>query len=214
MANIHASTKKTQYLVKLALLAAIVILMSFTPLGYLRIGPVDITFLPIPIALGAVLLGPAAGATLGALFGITSFIQCFGASAFGALLLGINPFFTFIMCIVPRALTGWLCGLIFRLFSRVFKVNGARSWRATPAFAIASLSAALLNTALFVLSLIVFFGGNNAVLEFFGTTSMMGIIVALITFNALIEAGATLVLGTAIASAVYHAESRRTTHQN
>ena len=36
----------------------------------------EITLIVIPVAVGAVTLGPAAGAILGGVFGITSFIQC------------------------------------------------------------------------------------------------------------------------------------------
>ena len=46
------------------------------------------------VVIGAIILGPTAGAILGGVFGITSFIQCFGISAFGTLLFGINPVLT------------------------------------------------------------------------------------------------------------------------
>ena len=58
-----------------ALLTAIVILMAFTPLGYLRIGITQITFIVVPVAVGAVLLGPKAGAFLGLVFGISSLMR-------------------------------------------------------------------------------------------------------------------------------------------
>lgn len=83
---------KIRKMVILAMLTAVIILMTFTPLGYLKLPFVEISFLMLPVALGAILLGPVAGAILGTVFGITSFIQCFGASALGAMLLSINPF--------------------------------------------------------------------------------------------------------------------------
>ena len=63
--NVSAKTGK---MVQLAILAAIVVLMAFTPLGYLQIGVVKITFLMIPVVIGAIILGPGAGAVLGAVF--------------------------------------------------------------------------------------------------------------------------------------------------
>ncbi len=50
---------------QLALLTAIELIMAFTPLGYLKIGPVSITFMAIPVAVGAIVLGPISGAFFG-----------------------------------------------------------------------------------------------------------------------------------------------------
>ena len=60
-----------------ALLTAIIAVMAFTPIGFLRIGPLELTLVMIPVIIGAVTQGAATGAFLGAVFGIVSFIQCF-----------------------------------------------------------------------------------------------------------------------------------------
>ena len=62
----------------LGLLTAILLVLSMTPLGYLNIGPLAISFNMIPVAVGAAALGPVGGAVLGAVFGMTSFLQCLG----------------------------------------------------------------------------------------------------------------------------------------
>ena len=80
------ATQKTRRLVQLAILVAIMLILAFTPLGYLKVGAIEITFMTIPVVIGAILLGPPAGAFLGGVFGLTSFIQCFGMSAFGSAL--------------------------------------------------------------------------------------------------------------------------------
>ena len=54
-----ASRQKLVRLVLTALLTALIIVMAFTPLGYLKSGAIEITFIPVPIVIGAVLLGPA-----------------------------------------------------------------------------------------------------------------------------------------------------------
>lgn len=106
---------RTLYLTTLALLMALELLMAFIPnIGYIRIGVVSATLLPIPVAVGAVMLGPLGGGILGGVFGLTSFYQCFGMDAFGVMLMGISPVKTFLLCFVPRALMGVLVGLIFR----------------------------------------------------------------------------------------------------
>ena len=82
---------KTLKMIQLALLIAIIALMAFTPIGFIRTPGLEITLIGIPVVVGAVLLGPAGGAILGAAFGLCSFLQCFGLSLFGATLLAINP---------------------------------------------------------------------------------------------------------------------------
>ena len=51
----------TKYLVEMALLVAIILLMAFTPIGYIKTAGLEITLIVIPVAVGAVTLGPAAG---------------------------------------------------------------------------------------------------------------------------------------------------------
>ena len=64
---------KTMRLTLMGLFAAVLLLMAYTPLGYLNIGPLAITFNVIPVALAAITLGPVGGAAMGAVFGLTSF---------------------------------------------------------------------------------------------------------------------------------------------
>ena len=84
----------TSQLTVLGLMSGILLLMAYTPLGYLNIGPLAISFNVIPVAVSAVVLGPVGGAVTGAIFGLTSFGQCIGiggTSAMGAVLFGISP---------------------------------------------------------------------------------------------------------------------------
>lgn len=110
--------ERLRTMVKLAMLVALLAIFCFTPLGFLKIGIVEITFNMIPVIIGAIAVGPAAGAVLGALFGAASFWQCFGQSTFGTLLFGVNPFYTALICFVPRILAGLLPGLIFRAMTK------------------------------------------------------------------------------------------------
>ena len=126
--------KGTHRLVQLALLVAVELVMTYTPLGYLHVGPLSITFLMVPVVLGSILAGPSAGALLGGVFGLTSFAQCFGAEAFGVVLMGISPLRTFLVCVPTRILAGWLPGVIFQA---VYKAEGSR--RHWLSFAAASL---------------------------------------------------------------------------
>ncbi len=189
------ATQKTRRLVQLAILVAIMLILAFTPLGYLKVGAIEITFMTIPVVIGAILLGPSAGAFLGGVFGLTSFIQCFGMSPFGAVLLGINPIFTFLVCMVPRILMGYLAALIFQVIARHDKTK-------ILSFAVASLSGALLNTILFVGMLMLFFGSSEYMMTMRGGLGLLAFLVAFVGINGLVEAIVAFVLGTAISKAL------------
>jgi predicted membrane protein len=184
---------KTKKLVLAAVITAIILLLGFTPLGYIKIATIEVTILMIPVVIGAMLLGPAYGAFFGFVFGATSFLQCFGLSLFGATMLSVNPFFTFICTIVPRVLMGWLSGLIFQALSRVDKTK-------IVSFIVTSISGALLNTIFFTTCFLLFF--RNANLEGMSLDlsafSIIDIILMLVTFNAILEIIICGVIGTAL----------------
>jgi len=186
---------KTATLTRLAILVAVILLMAFTPLGYIRTLGLEITFVMIPVIIGAITIGPGAGAFLGGVFGLTSFIQCFGMSHFGVALFGINPVYCFIVCVVSRILMGWLCGLIFRAFKT----------KNLAAYSISSLSGALLNTFFFMSSLIIFFGKTEFIQGIWtsvGAKNVIGFVVAFVGINGLVEAVACFTIATAISRAV------------
>lgn len=184
---------KTLLLTQLSMLSAVIILMAFTPLGYLRIGPLSITFLTIPVVLGAVTLGPAYGAILGAVFGATSFIQCFGMDAFGTTLFSINPIFTFILCFIPRILIGLISGYLLKALEKT-------SLNQLAAYAISALSGAVTNTIFFVAFLLLLFG-QTAYIQSFGP-NIFAIIGLLVSVNSVIEAIVCTLIVTALAKTV------------
>lgn len=104
-------TKKfnTSQLTILGLMSGILFLMAYTPLGYLNVGPLAVTFNVIPVAICAVVLGPTGGAVAGAVFGLTSYMQAMGiggASALGSALFQISPVLTAVQCFCT-AYSGW-----------------------------------------------------------------------------------------------------------
>ena len=144
-------SQKTLRLVMLALLTALLLLFEVTGLGYIRTPGLEFTVMQVPVIIGAIVLGPGAGAVLGTVFGLTSFWQCLsGKSLFGATLLNISPIGTFLTTVPTRALMGYLCGLIFWFLWKKMR-QGAL------AHLLASLAGAMLNTVLFMGALVLFF---------------------------------------------------------
>lgn len=183
-----------------AMLAAIVVLMAFTPVGYLQIGLVKMTFIMIPVAVGAITLGEKSGAFLGLVFGITSFVQCFGLDIFGTTLMSINPIYTFIMCIVPRIAFGYLCGLVYKALAK-FKKGVA--------VVVASLSAPIFNTVFFMTLLMLFFGNSDYIMSMrAGTENLWAFLIAFVGLNGVMEVLTTTVITPPVALAVEKATKK------
>ena len=186
--------KDTKKMVQLAVLVAIIVIMAFTPLGFLMVGPVSITFMMIPVAVAAIIVGPAGGAIAGGVFGLSAFLRGFGLSPFATTLMGINPIYTFVLMIIPRVLAGWIPGIIY--------VSVCRVKNKTVAAMAASLAAPLCNTVLFVSALFLLFGNTDYIMGF-GSTAW-AIIVTLVGINGLVEAGVGFVTGATISRTLVH----------
>lgn len=180
---------KSQKLAFFGILSAIIILMAFTPIGYLRVGVVEITFLMIPVIIGAAAYGPLFGAGLGLVFGVTSFAQCFGMSAFGTLLFSLNPWFAGIGTIVPRVLFGLVTGFIY---------EGLSKTKIKPVLCdgITMLSGTIFHTIVFMVFFMLMFGKTEEVQSF--GDGFFGIIWAMVGVNAIVEWVVCATIGTAI----------------
>ena len=188
----------TMYMVEMALLIAIILIMAFTPLGYIRTFGLEITLIVVPVAVGAVTLGPTAGAVLGAVFGITSFVQCFGMSPFGAVLLSINPIYTFIVCVLSRILMGGLTGLLYKIFQ---KSNPLKKISVM----LANLCCPLLNTLFFMSTLTLFFYRTEyiqGIAQSMGAANPFVFVILFVGVNGVVEAVACFVAGSAISQAL------------
>ena len=71
----NTQKKDIRWSVTVALMMAIVILLANTPLGMIQLPIVKATTVHIPVIIGSIVMGPMAGAILGATFGICSLIS-------------------------------------------------------------------------------------------------------------------------------------------
>lgn len=180
----NTNKNKTRYIIRLAMLMAVMLVLDITPLGYIKYGTIEITTMMIPVMIGAAIMGPAAGAILGAFFGITSFLQCLGIpslSIFGSTLLGINWFYTLLVCMLPRIAMGVLSGYVFRWVQKVDR-TGFVSYIAS------ALTAALTNTILFTGMVLLIFGSTDYIQGMRGGLSILAFAVMFVGVNGLVEA--------------------------
>jgi uncharacterized membrane protein len=196
----------------MSVLIAIMLVLELTGIGMLHIGPLEMTILQFPVIVGAILMGPAAGAGLGLAFGLISFWECFGKSAFGATLLSIQPIYTFIVCVPTRTLMGFFCGLIYKMLHKLL-VEGRECknhFLIMVPYVVASLLGALLNTALFMGTLVFLFGNTEYIQGFIAmsnTANLFQFICWFVGLQGAVEALLCAFLGTVVSrsvNAIFH----------
>jgi uncharacterized membrane protein len=224
---LKGSIFSTGNLTRLAVLVAILLVFCFTPLGRLPLGPIFITLNMIPVVISAILLGPAGGAILGAIFGLWSFSTCFGSDILGTAL--VNQSFgsavlVAVMCLVPRVVAGWVPGFLFRWLDKEryiklehYKADEAGDLKFTgitklrlvwPSCVLTCIAGSLLNTLLFTGALVLFFARNTIVGEMLGSNDAWTIIGIIITENAIFEAIACAVVGGGVSRALLRYRSQ------
>lgn len=186
----------------LGLMTAVLLLMAYTPLGYLNIGPLAITFNVIPVAISAIALGPVGGAIAGGVFGLTSFFQCIGiggSSAMGTILFNINPIFAFIQRFIPRVLDGILVGFLYQGIRKHTRVYIACS--------ITGFFSAFFNTLFFMTSLILLFGNTDYIQQLIGGKNLIVFVCTFVGINAIFEMAASTIITGAVGTALHKARA-------
>ena len=140
----NTTSTSVQRLTKLALLLAIELAMRAIGLGAVPVGPLNMSFLTLPIAIAAMLCGPVEGMVLGAVFGILSLTDAIsGRSFMTGTFFNISPVHTVILCVGMRMLMGLCCGYVYKLCRRV---DAKGTW----SYFVGAVSAPLLNTLFFM----------------------------------------------------------------
>ena len=187
-------------LTRLALLVAIELVMKAVGLGSVPVGPLYMSFLTLPIAVGAITMGPAAGAILGGVFGATSFIQALeGKSTMGGALFQVSPVNTFILCVGMRVLMGLCTGLIFNAVKNFDKPG---TW----SYIVSAMCAPALNTLFFMGYIVLAFYGCDYVQNLVsvkGAANPLMFVVLLVGVQGVAEFLVSGILGGIVARAVH-----------
>ena len=190
-------TKKhdTRWMVSVALMGAIIIVLANTPLGMIQLPIIKATTVHIPVIIGAILLGPSAGAILGAVFGICSLIS--NTMAPTLLSFAFSPFMSTTgifgaikaiwVSVGCRILIGVAAGWLWKLLEKV-KVNQVI------ALPIVGFVGSMVNTIAVMGSIYVLFAKEYAQAREVGITAVWGLIMGTITASGIPEAIAAAVL--------------------
>ena len=190
-------TKKhdTRWMVSVALMAAIVIVLANTPLGMIQLPVIKATTVHIPVILGAILLGPSAGAILGGVFGICSLVS--NTMAPTLLSFAFSPFMSTTgipgalkaiwISVGCRVLIGLASGWLWKLLERL-KVNQNISLLLT------GFVGSMVNTVTVMGSIYFLFAQQYAQAREVGVTAVWGLIMGAVTAAGIPEAIAAAVL--------------------
>ncbi len=200
---------KNRKLVILSLFCAIVVLLAFTPLGYIPLPFIKMTILHIPVILGALLLGPRCGAGLGFLFGLTSLINntinpaitSFTFTPFYPLPgTGKGSWLSLIVCFIPRILVGVIPYFVYRLMQRLLH---SKKPGHPVSLAVAGVAGALTNTILVMGLIYLLFTDAYAAAKGISTNLVLGVILGIIATNGIPEAIGAGVITTAVGKALF-----------
>lgn len=190
-------TKKhdTRWLVSVALMAAIVIVLANTPLGMIQLPIIKATTVHIPVILGAILLGPGAGAILGAVFGICSLVS--NTMAPTLLSFAFSPFLSTTgipgalkaiwISVGCRILIGVVAGWLWVLFTKI-KLN---QFIALP---IVGFVGSMVNTVTVMGSIYFLFAQQYAEAKEVALTAVFGLVMGTVTASGIPEAIAAAIL--------------------
>lgn len=182
-------SKNTKFITLMGVLLAIEIIMAFTPLGFVPLGFTKATTIHIPVVIGAIFLGPLAGAILGGAFGILSIIINTVSPALTSFVF--SPFITIggaqgniwslVIALVPRMLIGIVAYYSYKWVSKIDKTK-------VIAYATAGVGGSLTNTVLVMSGIYIFFGQQYAAAKEVTFEALFGVIMGIIGVNGIPEA--------------------------
>lgn len=185
----------TKWMVSVALMAAIVIVLANTPLGMIQLPVIKATTVHIPVIIGAILLGPKAGAILGFVFGVCSLIS--NTMAPTLLSFAFSPFMSTTgipgalkaiwISVGCRILIGLAAGWLWILLSKA-KLNQI------VALPIVGFVGSMVNTVTVMGSIYFLFAQQYAQAKEVAITAVFGLIMGTVTASGIPEAIAAAVL--------------------
>ena len=195
--------KDTRWTVSVALMMAIVILLANTPLGMIQLPIIKATTVHIPVIIGAIVLGPLAGAILGATFGVCSLIS--NTTAPTLLSFAFSPFLSTTglpgcvkalwISIGCRIMIGVVAGWLWILLKKI-KCNQ------NIAFVVTGFVGSMTNTIFVMGSIYILLAQQYAEAKEVATSAVFGLIMGTVTASGIPEAIVATILVFAIGKVV------------
>ena len=204
-------TKKpdTRYMAALSMLSAVLLVMGMTGIGFIPLPVIKATTMHIPVILGAILLGPGAGAALGGVFGLCSIWA--NTTTPGLLSFAFSPFMTteglpgvaksLWIALGCRILFGLVAGLLWKLIKKL----SVKDYIALPVTAVVST---LCHTVFVMGSIYFLLAQQYAAAKNVAIGAVFGLVMGTITASGIPEAIVAAILVTVIGKSLLHLMAR------
>lgn len=199
----------TRYMATLAMFCGILLVMGATGIGFIPLPVIKATTMHIPVILGAILLGPAAGAVLGGVFGLCSIWA--NTTSPGLLAFAFSPFMTteglpgvlksLWIALGCRILLGVIAGWLWKGLKKVLK----QDYLALP---VTAAVATICHTVLVMGSIYLLLAQQYAQAKNVAITAVFGLVMGTVTASGIPEAIIAAVLVTVIGKALLHLMAR------
>lgn len=199
----------THRMALLAMFGAVLLVMGMTGIGFIPLPLIKATTMHIPVILGAVLLGPAAGGVLGGIFGLCSVWA--NTTTPGLLAFAFSPFMTteglpgvlksLWIGIGCRILFGILAGWLLRIVRMICK----KEYLALP---VTAAAATVCHTLLVMGSIYLLLAQQYADAKNVAISAVFGLIMGTVTASGIPEAIAAAILVTVLGKALLHLTER------
>ena len=179
------------------IIIGLIVVMSFTQVGFITISGISITLIHIPVLIGSIVLGKKYGAILGLIFGVCSLILAFMNIATNA------PFTNPLISIVPRVAFGFFVYPLYTLINKMIKNNVVST-------SLTMILATLIHTIIVLVPMYIvwrtnfYFGVADYVANYGdgSGTNLFTIIFGIFISNGIIEIGLSALIGTPISMAL------------
>ena len=200
----------THRMVAIAMLAGVLVIMGMTGIGFIPLPVIKATTMHIPVILGAILLGPGAGAFLGAVFGLCSIWT--NTTSPGLLAFAFSPFMSTTglvgavksvwIALGCRILFGWLAGMLWKLMKKL-------KLKQIIALPVTAAIATICHTFLVMGSIYLLLAQQYAEAKNVALSAVFGLVMGTVTASGIPEAIAAAIIVPILAKALLHFEQRR-----
>jgi uncharacterized membrane protein len=183
--------------------------LPYTPIGFIDTGDIRATTIHIPVIIGSLTLGPVVGASLGAIFGLVSFVNntinpTVLSFVFSPLIAvpgtDRGSLMAIVICMGPRIMTGIVPYYVDQIMALALKRNSASARLLS--YSLSGVAGSAINTLSVMCLVYLIFGDEFAVINDLDPGTAFAFIKSVMARHGLAEAAAAGVMTPAVCKAI------------
>ena len=204
--------KKLRFLAILSIFTAIIIIMTFTRIGFINLIIINATIVHIPVIIGSIVLGARGGAILGFMFGFSSFLNATlnpGLTSFAFSPLIPIPgqthgtIWALAIAFIPRIMVGVIPSLVYNFLKNLFNPKSKNKFDIIN-IAIAAIIGSFTNTILVLSGFFIFIREELTVALYIGANEIFAWLLSIVLSSGVAEAIAASIISIAICIPIFN----------